>query len=111
MSDREVRKKHLKVLERLFNQKDYRLLSKEEFEALAFAISSIKTDLKYDLMYENDEDIKPIYYYDCSNAILKLWMENIVTDGEYGRIMNKLNAKHRERKNTEQGKEKKNEDK
>lgn len=34
----------------------------------------------------------PIDYYDCANAMLKMWMDNVVTDGEYYRIMEKLNA-------------------
>ena len=37
-------------------------------------------------------DIKPICYRDCSNAMMKMWMDNVVTDGEYNRIMDKLNA-------------------
>lgn len=45
-----------------------------------------------------DEDPKSIDYYDCSSAMLKLWMENIVTDSEYYRIIDKLNARHKEGK-------------
>ena len=37
-------------------------------------------------------EAKPIEYRDCANAILKMWMDNVVTDGEYSRIMDKLNA-------------------
>ena len=37
-------------------------------------------------------EIKPIGYRDCANAMLKMWMDNVVTDGEYNRIMDKLNA-------------------
>ena len=37
-------------------------------------------------------EVRPIDYQDCSNAILKMWMGNVVTDGEYNRIMDKLNA-------------------
>ena len=33
-----------------------------------------------------------IDYQDCANAMLKMWMDNVVTDGEYNRIMDKLNA-------------------
>lgn len=40
--------------------------------------------------------VEPISYLDCSNAMLKMWMDNVVTDGEYNRIMDKLNAKHEE---------------
>lgn len=37
-------------------------------------------------------EIRPIGYQDCSNAMLMMWMDNVVTDGEYNRIMDKLNA-------------------
>lgn len=36
---------------------------------------------------------KPISYEDCANAMLMMWMENVLTDGEYSKIMDKLNAK------------------
>lgn len=38
-----------------------------------------------------------ITYQDCANALLLMWMENILTDGEYDRIMDKLNKAHEER--------------
>lgn len=37
-------------------------------------------------------EIKPIEYRDCTNAMLEMWMDGVVTDGEYNRIMDKLNA-------------------
>lgn len=37
-------------------------------------------------------EVKPIEYRDCANAMLRMWMDNVVTDGEYNRIMGKLNA-------------------
>ena len=37
-------------------------------------------------------EVKPIEYRDCANAMLRMWMDNVVTDGEYNRIMDKLNA-------------------
>lgn len=40
--------------------------------------------------------VESISYLDCSNAMLKMWMDNVVTDGEYNRIMDKLNKKHEE---------------
>ena len=40
------------------------------------------------------ENVKPIDYQDCANAMLKMWMENILTDGEYNRIMDRLNKAH-----------------
>lgn len=43
---------------------------------------------------ENDEiEVEPISYVDCSNAMLKMWMDDVITDGEYRRIMDKLNKK------------------
>lgn len=43
---------------------------------------------------EDDEiEVEPISYADCSNAMLKMWMDDVVTDGEYRRIMDKLNKK------------------
>lgn len=41
-------------------------------------------------------EIKPIEYRDCANAMLRMWMDNVVTDGEYSRIMDKLNKHWRE---------------
>lgn len=32
-----------------------------------------------------------IGYGECANALLKMWIDNVVTDGEYYRIINKLN--------------------
>ena len=43
---------------------------------------------------KEQEEVKPISYYDCSNAMLEMWMDNVLTDGEYNRIMDKLNAKY-----------------
>lgn len=40
-----------------------------------------------------EQEIKPITYCDCANAMLMMWMDNIVTDGEYNRIMDRLNAR------------------
>ena len=37
-------------------------------------------------------EIKPIEYRECADAMLKMWMDKVVTDGEYNRIMDKLNA-------------------
>ena len=37
-------------------------------------------------------EVKPIEYRDCANAMLWMWMDNVVTDGEYNRIMDKLKA-------------------
>ena len=34
-----------------------------------------------------------IGYDDCANALLKMWMDNVLTDGDYYRITDKLNKK------------------
>lgn len=39
-----------------------------------------------------EPEIKPIDYRDCANAMMRMWMDNVITDGEYNRIMDKLNA-------------------
>ena len=54
---------------------------------------------KADIIAEEIEDlppsqpeVKPISYTDCANAMLMMWMDEVLTDGEYNRIMDKLNA-------------------
>lgn len=37
-------------------------------------------------------EVKPIDYRDCSCALLKMWIENVLTDSEYSRIQGKLNS-------------------
>ncbi len=39
-----------------------------------------------------------IGYSECADAMLKMWIDNVLTDGEYGRIMDKLNAHWTERR-------------
>lgn len=39
---------------------------------------------------------KTITYQECADSLLYLWMENIITDGEYNKIMDKLNNAHEE---------------
>ena len=39
-------------------------------------------------------EVKEIRYAECANAMLKMWIDNVLTDGEYNRIMDKLNAHH-----------------
>lgn len=38
-----------------------------------------------------------IGYSECADAMLKMWIDNVLTDGEYNRIMDKLNAHWAER--------------
>lgn len=33
-----------------------------------------------------------ITYQMCADALLKMWMDDVLTDGEYNHIMDKLNA-------------------
>lgn len=54
------RKHHIKILEKIFYgmeklESGVLLPTSEVKTALAYAISSLKTDLKYDLMYEKEE--------------------------------------------------------
>ena len=44
-----------------------------------------------------EPEIKPIEYRDCANAMMKMWMDNVVTDREYNHIMDKLNAHWRKK--------------
>ena len=37
-------------------------------------------------------EVKQIGYQECANAMLKMWMDKVITDGEYNRIMDKLNS-------------------
>ena len=39
-----------------------------------------------------------INYQMCADALLKMWMDDVLTDGDYKRIMNKLNAWERKRR-------------
>ena len=38
--------------------------------------------------------IKEIGYAECAYAMLKMWIDNVLTDYEYNRIMDRLNAHH-----------------
>lgn len=39
-----------------------------------------------------------IGYSECANSMLKMWIDNVLTDGEYSHIMDKLNAYWAERR-------------
>ena len=80
MKDRE---KHLKMLEKMFYSMEKLesgviLPTSEVKTALAFAISSIKTDLKYDLLYEGEDEL---CNGDCDNCDF--------VDGDYCRFNEK----------------------
>lgn len=51
-TEREYRQNMLTILNRFYRGRGGSLLTKDESKALDYAISSIKTDLKYDLLYE-----------------------------------------------------------
>ena len=39
-----------------------------------------------------------ISYRDCADAMLKMWIDDVLTDGEYSRIMDKLNEHEKQRR-------------
>ena len=49
-------------------------------------------ETRLELLPSAQPETIPIDYCDCANAMLRMWMDNVVTDGEYYRIMDKLNA-------------------
>lgn len=60
------------------------------------SLLKLKDDIK--LLPSVQPEIKPIEYRDCANAMLKMWIDKVLTDGEYNRIMDKLNAHWKERR-------------
>ena len=46
-----------------------------------------------------EPEVKEISYTDCANAMLMMWIDKVLTDGEYNRIMDKLNAHEMEKRN------------
>ena len=59
-------------------------------------IDAVETTLKN--LPTVEPKIEPITYTDCSNAMMKMWIDNVVTDGEYNRIMDKLNNHEKQRR-------------
>ena len=65
--------------------------------AFAFAeeiVKGIKTDRKTEPTISKMEQVDEpteITYQNCSDALLKMWLDNVMTDAEYNRIMDKLN--------------------
>jgi hypothetical protein len=37
-------------------------------------------------------EVKEIGYAECASAMIKMWIDNVLTDCEYNRVMNRLNA-------------------
>lgn len=60
----------------------------EEIERVARKIK----DAPVMVLPSAEPEIKPIDYQDCANAMLRMWMDEVITDGEYNRVMDKLNA-------------------
>lgn len=56
-----------------------------ERDAIKHVINGIKA------LPSAQPEIKPISYQDCADAMMMMWMDNVLTDGEYRRIMDKLN--------------------
>ena len=48
-----------------------------------------------------EPETKEIGYTDCANAMMKMWMDEVVTDGEYNRIIDKLNARWKDKRGGE----------
>lgn len=48
-------------------------------------------------------DPQEIGYWECSNALLKMWIDNVLTDGEYYRIADKLNTYWKEKIRSKNG--------
>lgn len=63
-------------------------------------VDSVSIKALYIAVRAMAEDAKEISYTDCSNALLKMWMDNVLTDGEYNRIMEKLNKWEKQNEQT-----------
>lgn len=68
--------------------------------AIRTALRMLRKDLRK--LPSVQPESKPISYTDCANAMLMMWMDHVLTDGEYNRIMDKLNA-HEMKKREENG--------
>lgn len=63
------------------------------YYALDMAIEALEqTEPTISILEQVDEPTE-ITYQNCSDALLKMWMDNVLTDAEYNRIMDKLNTK------------------
>lgn len=67
---------------------------KNDFKGFVKSLSISRDDYKEIMEYIDDVPVPhEIRYDDCANALLKMWMDNVLTDGEYYRIADKLNEK------------------
>ena len=55
------------------------------------------SDLKRCPFCGKEIEPEPISYKDCANAMLKMWMDKVLTDKEYYHIMDKLNKHEKEK--------------
>ena len=78
----------------LFDPRDYD--KKISLEDAAYAIEQLPS-------VQQEVNPADIDYYYCSNAMLKMWIDNVLTDGEYNKIMDKLNDFERRRKEKKNG--------
>lgn len=70
-------------------------VSKSETEdSLCFNLGLGVAEKEVESLPSAEPQPKPISYIECANAMLKMWIDNVLTDGEYYRIMEKLNSKH-----------------
>lgn len=56
-----------------------------------FRVQFLGTVLKVEPADVVPTESQEIGYGQCANAMLKMWMDNVVTDREYNRIMDRLN--------------------
>lgn len=65
------------AIEELIYIKESFAVREESYEALDMGIKALEP--------------KEIGYVECASALLKMWLDDILTDSEYGKIMYKLN--------------------
>lgn len=61
-------------------------------EALNMAIKALELFGISEQLPSAQPEQHEIGYSECANAMLKMWIDNVLTDGEYNRIMDKLNT-------------------
>lgn len=67
------------AIDELIFIKEYFVTREESYEALNMAIKALEP--------------KEIGYTECAAALIKMWMDDTLSDGEYGEIMYRLNKK------------------
>ena len=64
-------------------------------EQIQIASEYLTDEQKKELQKKTSNTAHKITYKDCADAMLMMWMEDVVTDSEYNRIMDKLNEAHK----------------